>query len=191
MAFAVEAELPEVAAGKRLRYLVDDRRARSRIRYQSGEALIVEAVSRAACPCFSLMTSTATRSYRPLIDTVLGSVIPPTKEHDVTPKTRKRTLILAAIATVTVGGSAAVAGATRADDDSSDTPIPAAELVRASSAALAHTGGGRVTETEVGDEDGYYEVEITRADGSQVDVHLDRDFTVSGTKADRETEGDA
>ena len=54
----------------------------------------------------------------------------------------------------------------------------------ASSAALAHTGGGRVTENEVGDEDGYYEVEITRADGSQVDVHLHRDFNILSTIAD-------
>jgi hypothetical protein len=41
-----------------------------------------------------------------------------------------------------------------------------------------------VTETEVGDEEGYYEVEVTRADGSQVDVHLDRSFGVIDSSAD-------
>ena len=40
------------------------------------------------------------------------------------------------------------------------------------------TGGGKVTGTEAGDEEGAYEVEVTRADGSQVDVHLDKAFNV-------------
>ena len=66
----------------------------------------------------------------------------------------------------------------------------AALLQRASSAALAYTGGGRVTEPEAGDEEGAYEVEVTRADGSQVDVHLDEDFNVLGTKADHEDDAE-
>jgi hypothetical protein len=45
-----------------------------------------------------------------------------------------------------------------------------------------------VTGTEVGDEDSYYEVEVTREDGSQVDVQLDRDFVVVGSDADSETD---
>ena len=40
-----------------------------------------------------------------------------------------------------------------------------------------------MTETEVGDEEGAYEVEVTRADGSQVDVHLDKDFNVLSSGA--------
>jgi hypothetical protein len=43
-----------------------------------------------------------------------------------------------------------------------------------------------VTGTEVGDEEGYYEIEITRDDGSQLDVHLDRDLDVLGTPVDHE-----
>jgi hypothetical protein len=43
-----------------------------------------------------------------------------------------------------------------------------------------------VTGTEIGDEEGYYEVEITRDDGSRVDVHLDRDLDVLGKLADHE-----
>ena len=46
-----------------------------------------------------------------------------------------------------------------------------------------------MTETEVGDEEGAYEVEVTRADGSQVDVHLDEDFTVLGSERDGESDG--
>jgi hypothetical protein len=47
-----------------------------------------------------------------------------------------------------------------------------------------------VTETEVGDEEGAYEVEVTRADGSQVDVHLDKDFNVLGAAADEDGSGE-
>ena len=41
-----------------------------------------------------------------------------------------------------------------------------------------------MTETEVGDEESYYEVEVTLDDGTQVDVQLDRDFNVVGSEAD-------
>ena len=73
-------------------------------------------------------------------------------------------------------------------DDATEKPITGSSLERASQAALAHVGGGEVTETEVGDEEGFYEVEVTRADGTQVDVHLDRDFDVLGTEGDGATE---
>jgi uncharacterized membrane protein YkoI len=65
-----------------------------------------------------------------------------------------------------------------------ETPITGAALTRASEAALAHTGGGRVTDTEAGDEEGAYEVEVTLDDGTQVDVHLDASFTVLGDEAE-------
>ena len=68
--------------------------------------------------------------------------------------------------------------------DDSEPPITGTALTRASEAALAHTGGGRVTETEAGDEESYYEVEVTLPDGSQVDVQLDRSFAVVGDEAD-------
>jgi hypothetical protein len=67
-----------------------------------------------------------------------------------------------------------------------DQPIGGTALDQASAAALNHTGGGQVTGTEVGDEESYYEVEVTRDDGSQVDVQLDRDFAVVGASADSE-----
>jgi hypothetical protein len=97
----------------------------------------------------------------------------------------KRLLIaLAAVAALGAGGAAiAVAGG---DDDGSERAISGTALDRAGKAALAATGGGKVTETEAGDEESYYEVEVTRADGIQVDVQLDRDFQVVGQSADRE-----
>jgi len=98
-------------------------------------------------------------------------------------------IALAAVAALAVGG-AAIAGAVGGDDDASenDKPIPSASIEKASKAALAHTGGGKVTETEVGDEESHYEVEVTRDDGSQVDVQLDRGFHVVGAEADSESE---
>ena len=75
-------------------------------------------------------------------------------------------------------GGAAIAAATGGgDDDATDTPITGAALDRAERRGARATGGGRVTETEAGDEEGAYEVEVTRADGSQVDVHLDAHST--------------
>jgi uncharacterized membrane protein YkoI len=91
----------------------------------------------------------------------------------------------AAVAALAVGG-VAIAGN---DDDGSERAIGGEALDRASAAALAHTGGGKVTETEVGDEESHYEVEVTRGDGSQVDVQLDRDFQVVGSEGD-DGEGD-
>jgi uncharacterized membrane protein YkoI len=99
---------------------------------------------------------------------------------------RKRRII---ITTVTVAalaaGGAAIAGAAGGDDDATDQAISGDALEKAKAAALADTPG-RVTETEVGDEESYYEVEVTRADGSQVDVQLDRDFNVVSSATDSE-----
>ena len=95
-----------------------------------------------------------------------------------------KVVVVAATAVAALTGGAAIAGAVGNDDDATDTPISGRPLERASAAALAHTGGGKVTETEVGDEEGAYEVEVTRADGSQVDVHLDEDFDVLGSVGD-------
>jgi uncharacterized membrane protein YkoI len=102
--------------------------------------------------------------------------------------TRRTKGALVAAAIVALAGAGAGIAAATGDDDATDRPITGSALDRAASAALEHTGGGRVTETEVGDEEGYYEVEVTRADGSQVDVHLDRGFDVLGEQADEESE---
>jgi uncharacterized membrane protein YkoI len=103
-------------------------------------------------------------------------------------QTRTKAVIAgAAIAAAAAGAGVGIAGADNGpDDDATDRPIPAAELDRASAAALDATGGGRVTETEVDDEESWYEVEVTLDDGSQVDVQLDRNFNVVSSSADHE-----
>ena len=86
---------------------------------------------------------------------------------------RTKALIAGGAAAAVILGGASYAVAGGADDDASDTPISGSALDQATAAALDHTGEGRVTETEVGDEESYYEVEVTLDDGSQVDVQLD------------------
>jgi uncharacterized membrane protein YkoI len=87
-------------------------------------------------------------------------------------------IAIAAVAVLAVGGTAIAGAASGGDDDGTDRAITGQALDRAKAAALNATGGGKVTETEAGDEEGAYEVEVTRADGSQVDVHLDKGFNV-------------
>jgi hypothetical protein len=100
---------------------------------------------------------------------------------------RKTKLVIAAAsAAVVVGGTGAGIAAANSGGDDNEAPISGDALDRASAAALEQTGEGRVTETEVGDEESYYEVEVTLDDGSQVDVQLDRDFKVVGSSADEE-----
>ena len=93
-------------------------------------------------------------------------------------------IAFAAVALLAAGGTAIAGAASGGDDDGSDRAITGQALDRAKAAALDATGGGRVTETEAGDEEGAYEVEVTRADGSQVDVHLDKSFHVLGQASD-------
>lgn len=105
-------------------------------------------------------------------------------------KRRTRWVLGGALAALAIGGGASfgIASATSSDDE---RPITGAALDRASAAALAATGGGRVTETEVGDEDGFYEVEVTMDGGRQVDVHLNQDFSVRNQAPDIEEPGDS
>ena len=105
------------------------------------------------------------------------------KECVVLPKTK---WIAAGTVTVALLGAGTAVAAANANDDDSEAPITGTALERASNAALEHTGGGRVTETETGDEDSLYEVEVTLDDGSQVDVQLDAQFEVVGSSADHE-----
>ena len=97
----------------------------------------------------------------------------------------RRKLVLLGVAVLAVGAVfGGVAIAAGGDDDATETPITGANLAKASEAALAHTGGGEVTGTEVGDEESLYEVEVTLDDGSQVDVQLDGNFRVVSTEGD-------
>ncbi len=94
---------------------------------------------------------------------------------------------VAVLAAAGFGTGIAVAGG----GDDTEPPITGSALDKASAAALEHTGGGTVTETEVGYEESYYEVEVRLEDGSQVDVQLDENFNVVGSEGDSETEDES
>jgi uncharacterized membrane protein YkoI len=99
-----------------------------------------------------------------------------------------------AVAAALVAGAGAASGgvaiAAGGDDDGTDSPITGSALDHATAAALESTGGGRVTGTEVGDEESYYEVEVTLDGGRQVDVQLDKSFNVVSSEGDREEPGE-
>ena len=100
-----------------------------------------------------------------------------------------RKLVLVAVAVLVLGavsaGIAIASGAGGGED-----PLQGSDLQRATQAALAYTGGGKVTETEAGDDGAAYSVEVRIADGSQVEVNLDENFEVIGDELDDDGPGD-
>ena len=79
----------------------------------------------------------------------------------------------------------AAASGSKADDDDnggakddSDGPITPGDAEKASAAALRIAGGGTVQDIEKGDDGNpaWFEVEIQKADGTEVKVQLDENF---------------
>lgn len=107
--------------------------------------------------------------------------------------TRTRLIAGTAVAAVALAAGALAATASNSGDDGApdnpaediaegpDRPITGPDRRTAEQAALDYLGEGRVTDTEIEDEESYYEVEVTLDDGRQVDVQLDETFTVVGT----------
>lgn len=106
---------------------------------------------------------------------------------------RSKKVLLPAVAAIAVlgvgGGVTAVAVA-----DEHDSQVSGADHDRAAKAALAEVGDGKVSDVERGDEDDReaYDVEVTRPDGSEVDVALDAKFEPrTTTREDVEDRDDA
>ena len=101
-----------------------------------------------------------------------------------------RTLVIAAAVAMLVAlGGAGIAYANGTD---SEEQLTGPEAEKAKSAAIAAVGGGTVTEVERDDGNGTgaFEVEVTRDDGSQLEVHLDGDYNVVGQQADEDGPND-
>ena len=94
---------------------------------------------------------------------------------------RRKAVIAGASVLALAAGGVGIATATGGGD--SEQPISGSALDRAEAAALEHTGGGTVTDTELGDEESYYEVEVSQ-DGGSADVQLNRDFEVVGSEGE-------
>lgn len=106
-------------------------------------------------------------------------------------KQRTKVLIGAAAAVAIVASSVGVVVAAGSDDDGSpDAQLSGEALDRATAAALAHTDGGEVIETEVGDDGAAYGVEVRLEDGSVVEVSLDADYRVIRSETDEDGEGE-
>jgi uncharacterized membrane protein YkoI len=93
-----------------------------------------------------------------------------------TVKLRSKRVIVATAATVValgVGG-AVWTSAAQADD------LPGSERDRVGNAAVQAVGGGTILDVEAGDDtgDAAYEAEVRKADGTEVDVALDKDLKV-------------
>jgi len=92
-----------------------------------------------------------------------------------------------ALAIAVIGGGTGIGVAASRGDDQ---PLTGSALEKATAAALEHTGGGTVIETEVGDGGGAYGVEVRLEDGSVVEVGLDANFNVIGQEGDDDGPGD-
>jgi hypothetical protein len=114
-------------------------------------------------------------------------------------KLKKAGLGLVAIAALALGG-AAIAGATAGGQDEGggasdqreapDTAVGGDAARKARVAALARTGGGIAGHIEADTEKGAtYEVEVTKPDGSKVDVRIDGGFDVIAVDPDVEQTG--
>lgn len=99
---------------------------------------------------------------------------------------RKLAVVGAALALLAVT-AAGLAVAAAGDDE---PPLTGARLERATAAALEHTGGGAVVETEVSDDGAAYGVEVRLRSGRVVEVALDESFAVVASEIDEDAEGE-
>lgn len=102
---------------------------------------------------------------------------------------RKRLVVAAvgvAAAAAVTGGGVAVAS-NSGDDSAESTQYTPEQADAATKAALDATGGGKANKVESDNENGAaYEVEVTKTDGSKVDVRLDADYKVVVIENDTE-----
>jgi hypothetical protein len=99
--------------------------------------------------------------------------------------TRRLALVVAVLAVGALGTGFAIAAGVGDDDK----PLEGDTLERAKAAALDHTGGGTVIETEAGDDGAAYGVEVRLEDGRVVEVSLDESFAVIGQENDDDGAG--
>jgi hypothetical protein len=97
---------------------------------------------------------------------------------------KQRIASAAAIGIVVVGGGASVAAAS---NDDGDNNVSGKDADHATRAALDYTHGGKANSVERDTENGAtWEVEVTRTDGSTVDVRLDEGYQLVVIEGDSE-----
>ena len=105
---------------------------------------------------------------------------------------KQRSIIAAAVVAAGLSAGGGVAIATNGGDDGPASHAYTQEQAdAASAAALEATGGGTVNSVETDDENGAtYEVEVTKPDGTTVDVRLDENYVVIVIEGDSEDSGE-
>ncbi len=99
----------------------------------------------------------------------------------------RRTTIIAAVGAALAAGAAGGAFAVAGGGDDGDHPATGPDADRARAAALKATGGGTANAVERDTENGAtWEVEVTKPDGTTVDVRLDQQLGVVVIEADHE-----
>lgn len=105
-------------------------------------------------------------------------------------KKRIATVAGLALAATVTGGVAVASGGEDPEPGSQD--YTSQQAATATKAALAATGGGTANSVERDSEDGAtWEVEVTRPDGTTVDVRLDEAYAVVVIEGDAEEAGDS
>src|SRR5215203_6357626 len=101
---------------------------------------------------------------------------------------QKKTKVLVGAAALLLAGVAGTTAAVAGGDDGDGT-VMGPEADRATAAALEITRGGTANAVERDSEDGAtWEVEVTRPDGTTVDVRLDESYAVVVIDGDAENE---
>jgi hypothetical protein len=99
---------------------------------------------------------------------------------------RKTKVLVGAVALVLAGAAGTTAAVAGGDDG--DGTVTGPEARRATAAALEITGGGTANSVERDSEDGAtWEVEVTRPDGTTVDVRLDERLRLVVVDGDSES----
>ena len=103
----------------------------------------------------------------------------------------KRRILIGAAALLVVGAAGTTTALATSDDG--EKSVTGRQADRASAAALKATGGGKVNAVERDSEKGAtWEVEVTKTDGTTVDVRLDKRMkliVIDGDGADRGDRG--
>ena len=100
---------------------------------------------------------------------------------------RTRTLVAGAALATALAATGGIAVATSGDDGPASHQYTPDQADRAKEAALAATGGGTANSVETDNENGAtYEVEVTKPDGTTVDVRLDETYQVVVIEGDAE-----
>ncbi|AGZ41366.1 PepSY domain-containing protein [Actinoplanes friuliensis] len=101
-----------------------------------------------------------------------------------TAKLRSKRVIVTTVAAAALLGVGGTVWATAA---SADADVQGGDRDRVAAAAVQAAGGGTATDVETSDDAGQaYEVEVRKADGTEVDVALDKNLAVVTQKADTE-----